>query len=112
MSIQTRKRKKLFKALKKGYGETPECCSMDTLIDKMNEEMKEVQDLLPIIERMYYNPQLTDETETYYNFLDELADLSNMCDFLYDNILINKLYKFTWAEIYNNVDDNRDDYKE
>ena len=112
MSIETRKRKKLFKALEKGYGDTPELESMDTLIDKMNEEIKEVQDLLPIIERMCYNPQLTDTSETYYNFLDELADLSNMCDFLYDAILISELYKFTWNEIYDNVDNNRDDYRE
>ena len=99
MSIETHKRKKLFMGLDKGYGRNPEFVDIDTLWKRMIGEFKELEILMPEIIRMVENPQLTDNPSLIMKAKDEIADISNFCDFLFDSIIINFNW-IGWTDIY------------
>jgi len=86
MSIITFKRKKLFTALKKGYTDRPELLSPIILWDKMVEEFNEVKEKIPEIIEQYENPTILFDYDKLIDIKDEIADLSNICDFLFDSI--------------------------
>lgn len=91
MSIETHKRKKLFMGLEKGYGSTPEYVKIEVLWMRLQEEFAELKPVMALFINQMNNPTLTYNYENDLKVKDELADVSNLVDFLFESMMIETL---------------------
>lgn len=98
MSLAKYKANKLIKSYKKGYGMYPENCDFEFLIKRFNEELNELEAHYKVIEKLDYQiglvlngRMLVSNIDTplisFENIKNEIADLSNFIDFMFDKIL-------------------------
>ncbi len=88
MSLEKYKKDKILKAYEKGYRKYPEYLPLKFLWERyLGEEMKELKPLILKLIDYEYAPTITFNHDIFYEAKREIADLSNILDFIFNKIL-------------------------